>query len=84
LEEILMNDLIRHIDRLYTTELGAARIKRNLQLETDDVIRWCRAQILAAPSIEKIGKNWYVTTGEYRITVNADSYTVITARRLKM
>jgi len=78
-----MNDLIRHIDHLYTTELGAARIKKALQLETDDVIRWCREQILAAPSIERIGKNWYVTTEEYRITIHADSYTVITARRLK-
>ncbi len=79
-----MNDLIRHIDRLYATELGAARIKRNLQLETDDVVRWCREQILASPSIERIGKNWYVTTEEYRLTINADSYTVITARRLTL
>jgi len=78
-----MNDLIRHINRLYITELGAARIKRSLQLETDDVIRWCREQILESPSIERIGKNWYVTTEEYRIMINANSYTIITARRLK-
>jgi len=78
-----MNDLIKNIDQLHTTELGAVRIKRNLLLETDNVIRWCRAQILAAASIERIGKNWYVTTDGCKITVNANSYTVITAHRLK-
>lgn len=31
---------------------------------------------------ERIGKNWYVTVGCYEITVNAHSYTVITAHRL--
>ncbi len=28
---------------LHTTELGALRVKRNLNLETDDVVAWCRA-----------------------------------------
>lgn len=41
-----MNSLIEHIDQLHTTEMGAGRIKRNLQLETEDVVRWCKLRIL--------------------------------------
>ena len=43
---IQMNDLVENIDRLHTTELGAGHIKRNLRLETDDVVQWCRMRIL--------------------------------------
>ena len=53
-----MNGLIDHIDRLHTTELGAERIKRNLQIETDDVVHWCKMQILDKDAkIERVGKN---------------------------
>ena len=30
--------LIENIDRLHTTPMGADRIKRNLKLDTDDVV----------------------------------------------
>ncbi|MCI8554567.1 MAG: DUF3781 domain-containing protein [Clostridiales bacterium] len=77
-----MSDLIRNIDKLHTTDRGAERVRRNLQLETDDVIQWCKARILNKEAIiERIGKNWYVTADNCRITVNAHSYTIITAHR---
>lgn len=76
----MMNSLIENLDKLHTTELGVERIKRNLQLETEDVVEWCRIRILDKSSkMERIGKNWYVTAGNCRITVNAYSYTIITA-----
>ena len=79
-----MNDLVENIDRLHTTELGAGRIKRNLRLETDDVVQWCRMRILdRSAKIERAGKNWYVTVGGCRITVNAHSCTTITAHQVK-
>lgn len=79
-----MNDLIAHLDKLHTTELGAERIKRNLRIKTGDVVQWCRVQILEhAAAMEKAGKNWYITTVNYRITVNAHSYTIITAHKVK-
>ncbi|MCI8933735.1 MAG: DUF3781 domain-containing protein, partial [Clostridiaceae bacterium] len=31
----------------------------------------------------RIGKNWYIFTGHYKITVNAYSYTIITAHRVE-
>ncbi|MBD5147973.1 MAG: DUF3781 domain-containing protein [Oscillibacter sp.] len=79
-----MDGLVENIDKLHTTEMGVERIKRNLQLQTDDVVQWCKARILdEGAEIERIGKNWYVTVGGYRITVNARSYTIITAHKVK-
>lgn len=78
-----MNALIKNITRLHTTELGMERIKRNLSLETEDVVSWCREKILdETAEIERIGKNWYVTIKGCKITVNAHSYTIITAHNL--
>lgn len=80
---ILMNDLIENIDNLHTTDMGAERIKRNLQIETDDVIQWCKVRILSENAeIDRIGKNWYIIADNCRITVNAHSYTIITAHKV--
>ena len=78
-----MNCLIENIDRLHTTEMGTERIKRNLQIETNDVVVWCRGRILGQDAkIERHGKNWYVTADGCKITVNAHSYTIITAHSI--
>ncbi len=80
-----MNNLIENIDKLHTTEMGAERIKRNCQIETGDVVQWRKVRILdKTAKIERIGKNWYVVVGNYKITVNAHSYTIITAHKIKV
>lgn len=76
-----MNDLLSSIDKIHTTELGIVRIKRNLSLETDDVVNWCKQQIRQAESIVRRGKNWYVSIDNAIITVNAYSFTIITAHK---
>jgi hypothetical protein len=76
-----MNELIKNINLLHTTELGAERIKRNLGLTTDDVVAWCRQSVLSAENIQRKGKNWYVYADKCVITVNAHSYTIITAHK---
>lgn len=77
-----MNDLIENIYKLHTTELGSMRIKRNLSLEAEDVVGWCRLKILDTSAvIQRKGKNWYVNMEHCEITVNAHSYTIITAHR---
>lgn len=76
------NELLKNLDKLHTTELGALRIKRNLSLDigTDDVVNWCKSKINSANSIIiRNGKNWYANIDNYIITVNAYSYTIITA-----
>lgn len=53
-----MNDLITNIEKLHTTELGVQRIKKNLSLDTDDVVKWCKEAINQADIIirqRKIG-----------------------------
>lgn len=79
-----MNAFTENIDKLHITEMGKERIKRNLQIETEDVVQWCKTRILSKKAlIERTGKNWYVTVDDCRITVNAHSYTIITAHKIK-
>lgn len=76
------NELIRNIDKLHTTKLGVARIKRNLSLDTDNVVEWCKYQIHDDNAvITRKGKNWYVSVNGCIITVNAYSFTIITAHK---
>lgn len=78
-----MNTLIENIDKLHTTPMGIERIKRNLSIEVDDVVEWCGRRILGEGAvIDRRGKNWYVRAGHCEITVNACSYTIITAHTL--
>lgn len=71
------------LDKLHTTPLGVERIRRNLGLSTSDVVGWCKEHIEEPDSrITRRGKNWYIITAGCQITVNAYSYTIITAHRL--
>lgn len=79
------SELILNLDRLHTTELGVMRITRNLSLEVEDVVTWCREKIQSADaSINRNGKNWYINIDNCEITVNAYSYTIITAHKAHM
>ncbi len=80
----MVNELIANIDRIHTTELGAVRIKKNLSLNTEDAVEWCKAKILSDDAaIERQGKNWYIAADGVVITVNAYSYTIITAHKAR-
>lgn len=72
--------LISNLDKVHTTEMGVNRIKRNLALDENDVVEWCKIKIKDKnSSITRKGKNWYVNADNCIITVNAHSYTIITA-----
>lgn len=74
--------LISNLDKLHTTDLGIERIKRNLSLNVDDVVSWCREKIKDPNAlIVRRGKNWYAAIDQCVITVNAYSYTIITAHK---
>lgn len=78
------NELLKNLDKLHTTELGVERIKRNLSLDigVNDVVNWCKTKIDSANAvITRNGKNWYVSIDDCIITVNAYSYTIITAHK---
>lgn len=72
--------LLDNIDKIHTTEMGIDRIKRNLKLNTADAVEYCKNMILDKNCrIYRQGKNWYCETENIKITVNANSYTIITA-----
>ena len=72
--------LLSNIDKVHTTEMGVGRIKRNLKLETNDVVEYCKNKILDKDcNIYKQGKNWYCEIDHIKITINSYSYTIIAA-----
>ncbi len=77
------NELLANLDKIHTTELGAGRIKNNLGLAAEDIVTWCKEKIKAANSIIRNGKNWYVYVDNSVLTINAYSFTIITAHKEK-
>ncbi|MCR4925273.1 MAG: DUF3781 domain-containing protein [Clostridiales bacterium] len=78
------NELTDNICKLHTTQMGIERIKKNLAISVEDVVEYCKELILNPyAQIERKGKNWYITIDGAIITVNAYSYTIITAHKLK-
>lgn len=95
-EAIIGTELLDNLERLHTTKLGAGRIRRNLSLDLssdssidesddiDEVVIWCRDKIRSSDAIiTRNGKNWYIRVDGCVITVNAYSYTIITAHKNK-
>ena len=39
------NELLCNLDQIHTTELGIMRIKRNLSLDSDSIVEWCKDKI---------------------------------------
>ena len=80
----MKNELLENIEKLHTTPMGVDRIRRNLSLGDyiKDVDVWSRQKILDNHAdISRQGKNWYVKIDGCIFTVNAFSYTIITAHK---
>lgn len=77
------NDLLTNLDRIHTTKLGAERIKQNLGLDIADVIVLSKQKIENANHTIRKGKNWYVYVDDFVLTINAHSFTIITAHKEK-
>ena len=74
--------LLDNIEKVHTTEMGVDRIKRNLGLLDIDVVDHCKQKLLDKRCrIYRQGKNWYGEIDDAVITVNAYSYTIITAHK---
>lgn len=76
--------LIDNLGKLHTTKMGIERIRKNLCIDVDDVVSYCK-QMIENPNscITREGKNWYIVAGDSKITVNVYSYTIITAHKIK-
>lgn len=77
----MSDELLANLDKLHTTRLGVFRIQRNLGLDIDDVVGFCRRRIKKAHEISRKGKNWYILVDSTIITVNARSLCIITAHK---
>ena len=76
--------LLSSIYKIHTTEMGIDRIKKNLKLNTNDVVEFCKNKILDKNcNIYKQGKNWYCEIDNIKITINSYRYTIITAHLIK-
>ena len=76
--------LLDNISEVHTTEMGIDRIKKNLKLNTNDVVEFCKNKILDKNcNIYEQGKNWYCEIDNIKITINSYSYTIITAHLIK-
>ena len=72
--------LIANIDKVHTTEMGVERIKKNLKINNNDVVKYCKEKVLDNRcNIYKKGKNFYCEIDNIIITINLYSYTIITA-----
>ena len=77
-------ELLNNLDKVHTTEMGVDRIKRNIEVDVDDIVAYCIDKIKQENAvIGRKGKNYYVSVDGIIITVNASSYTIITAHKEK-
>ncbi len=76
--------LLSNIDKVHTTKMGIDRIKKNLKLDTNDVVDYCKNKVLDKNcKIYKQGKIWYCEIDNIKITINSYSYTIITAHTIR-
>ena len=65
-------ELINNIEKLHTTEMGIERIKKSLELDTKDVVKWCKSKIIKSDNIYKKRKklvcNWQRLYYNHKLT----------------
>ena len=84
-KKIIVNhsDLLSNLEKLHTTQLGLERIRKNLNIDVDDIVQWCKSKINKSDKITRKGKNWYVHCDDFTLTINASNFTIITAHKDK-
>lgn len=76
--------LIDNLEKIHTTEMGVDRIKKNLKINVENIVEYCKNKIVDKNCyIFKQGKNWYCEIDNIIITINSYSYTIITAHLVK-
>lgn len=75
--------LLENIDNIHTTEMGIDRIQSNLEIRSEPV-SYCISKLKKENSkVTKKGKNYYIDVDNCIITVNSNSFTIITAHKKK-
>ena len=80
--EMHKNVLLENVDKIHTTEMGVGRIQRNLGID-DEPVGYCILKLKREDAVvTREGKNYYVVVDNCRITINASSFTIITAHKI--
>ena len=80
--EMHKNVLLENVDKIHTTEMGVGRIQRNLGID-DEPVGYCISKLKQEDAVvTREGKNYYVVVDNCRITINASSFTIITAHKI--
>lgn len=80
----MKSNLLNNLDKLHTTELGLKRIIKNLCFVDSNHLEFCKNIISDENTIiMRNGKNYYCTNDSIQITVNASTFTIITAHKMK-
>ena len=75
--------LLENINKIHTTEMGIDRIQSNLEIRSEPV-SYCISKLKKENSkVTKKGKNYYIDVDDCIITVNSNSFTIITAHKKK-
>ncbi len=79
----MKQELLSNMDKIHTTEMGKERIRKNLQVDTKNIVEYCKSKLLDGNCIiYKCGKNWYCEIDNIKMTIHSHSYTIITAHRM--
>jgi len=74
--------LIENLSMLHITGMGKERIRKNLMVKGNNIVRWCKERITNENTVViRKGKNYYAVGMGCTITINANNFNVITAHR---
>ncbi len=79
----MSNNLMDNLDKVHITEAAIKRIQKNLGLDTGDVAAWCKRAIENPETITRTDKQWNVRGDGFVISIDAQSFEILTARREK-
>lgn len=83
-EQVEIDSFLRRIDSLKSNRLTDDKIRGFLGIQISDVVAWCKERILKpGAEIVRRGKNWYITSDDVIITINANLLTLQTAHYIK-
>ena len=73
--------LLENINKIHTTEMGVKRIQKNLEIN-EEPVKYCILKLKKNDSkVKKEGKNYYLYADDCIITINSNSFTIITAHK---
>ena len=77
----MKHDKLSIVLKLHTTPMGLDRIKKNLNIKKDPV-EFCKNIILTQNcKISRHGKNFYAEDEDIVITINSQTFSIITAHK---